>query len=242
MIEVSKLTVKLDNKAIFKNLSFTLSDGENVAVLGPSGEGKSVLIRCILGLIRPDSGTVKVDGVDIHNSEENEVFNLRKKMGVLFQGSALFDFMTVGENVEFPLLANSEIEKVDRDEMVYNSLKLVKLEESMDKMPNQLSGGMQKRVALSRAVVSKPRYLFYDEPTSGLDPIRARIINKLIMTLNKKYKVSSMTITHDMSSLGVVADKILFLYKGEILFFDSIEKIGNNKILKDFISGKGDID
>ncbi len=239
MIEVKNLTVSFGDKTIFEDISFSIKDREKLSILGPSGQGKSVLLRTILGLIKPNEGSIIIDNVDLNKAKPKELINLRRKIGVLFQGSALFDFMTVYENVKFPLLVNKNLTESLMKKKVQESLELVGLQDSIDKSVDELSGGMQKRVALARAIVSEPKYLFYDEPTSGLDPVRANDINDLIKTLNFKYDACSITVTHDMESISKVSEKVLFLFEGCIEFFDKIDNMSKNKKLNSFIHGQG---
>lgn len=239
MIEVKNLTVELDGKVILDNISTTIADGDKYAILGPSGEGKSVLVRTILGLIKPKKGIVIMDGIDVHKATPDELNKMRKKIGFLFQGSALFDFMNVEENISFPLVANENLEQEEMDKRVNESLKKVGLEGVNYKMPDELSGGMQKRVALARAIINKPKYIFYDEPTSGLDPVRSQVINYLIGDLTDSLGLTSLTITHDMSSLNSVSNKILFISRKKIAYDGPTSKMMQNKQMVDFTKGTG---
>ena len=242
MIKVDNLTIAFGSKRVLDRVSFHMNEGDKLAIIGPSGEGKSVLLQCILGLLKPDSGSVEVDGVDIINASEDELDVLRKKMGILFQGSALFDFMNVYENVSFPLVSHSDFNESEIKTKVEKTLNLVGLKGASNKMPDELSGGMQKRVALARAIVRNPKFMFYDEPTSGLDPVRSKAINQLIGKLNNDFNLTSVTVTHDMLSLDKVANKVLFLLKSKIAFYGKVSDIRNNKMLSSFINGDADID
>lgn len=237
MIEVKDLTIDFGVKRILDNISFIINDKEKIAIIGPSGEGKSVMLRTILGLIKPTKGTVLFDGIDIHKAKDKDLINIRKKIGVLFQGSALFDFMTVEKNVEFPLRVHENLSQEEMTEKVNESLKFVGLEDTNNKMPDELSGGMQKRVALARAIIRKPEYMFYDEPVSGLDPEKGKVVNELIGMLSNMFGLTSITVTHDMSSLDKIADKVMFLYKGKIAFYDKVDKIKESQELMKFMVG-----
>lgn len=239
MIEVKNISVSLSGKKIIKDLSFTIQKGDKLAILGPSGEGKSVLIRTLLGLIRPDKGRVIIDGIDVHNSSGTALMNLRKKVGILFQNSALFDFMNVEQNITFGVTVHDNIPEAVKREKVNKMLKMFDMEGINRQFPDELSGGMQKRVALARAVIREPEFIFYDEPTSGLDPVRARHINEYIGDLHKNLGITSVIITHDMVSLDKVADKILLIKKSKIVFYDNVSKIKNNLEVMNFVQGVG---
>lgn len=242
MIIVKNLTVSFNNRKVLNNISFEMKENDRIAIIGPSGEGKSVLLKCLLGLITPDRGTIEIDGINIREASKQEIDDLRVKIGVLFQGSALFDFMNVGENVSFPLTVHEDLEENEKIKRVKETLDLVGLKGSSEKMPDELSGGMQKRVALARAIIRSPKLMFYDEPVSGLDPVRSKNINELIGKLNKEMKLTSVTVTHDMISLDKIANKVLFLLKSKIEFYDDVKNIKNSKILLDFIKGSAELD
>ena len=242
MIKITNLTVSFNNKKVLNNISFEMKEGDRIAIIGPSGEGKSVLLRCILGLIKPDRGKIEVDGVDIKEASERVMNELRVKIGVLFQGSALFDFMNVEDNISFPLIVHENLDEKEKVKRVKETLNMVGLKGSNKVMPDELSGGMQKRVALARAIIRSPKFMFYDEPVSGLDPVRAQNINVLIGKLNKEMNLTSITVTHDMVSLNKIANKILFLFNSQIEFYDEVKNIKKSKLLVDFIKGSAKID
>jgi phospholipid/cholesterol/gamma-HCH transport system ATP-binding protein len=203
-----------DNR-VLQDFSFQLFKSENVAVLGKSGSGKSVLIKCIIGLLQPDSGSVNVLGEDVVSMTEEELDRLRVRIGFLFQSNALYDSMTVRQNLEFPLrrhwmtMAQKEV-----DTLVMEALDDVGLGDTVDMMPEELSGGMRKRIALARTLILKPPIILYDEPTTGLDPITGREISELMMEVRQKYKTSSVIISHDMKCIKLTADRIVVLMDG----------------------------
>lgn len=216
ILQVDRLFKSFGSNVVLVDFSLQLEDGENVVVLGKSGSGKSVLIKCIIGLMSPDSGSIKIFGSDIGHLDEHELDEVRSKIGFLFQSNALYDSMTVRQNLEFPLrrhwikLTQSEV-----DDMVIKALEDVHLAHTIDMMPSELSGGMRKRIALARTLILKPRIILYDEPTTGLDPITAREIIDLMIEIHKKYKTSSLVITHDMNCVKLAADRIVMLIDGK---------------------------
>lgn len=239
MIEIKNLNVHLLNKPILRNVTFNIKDNNKYAILGFSGSGKSVLLRTILGLLKPTSGEIIMDGINVHDATDKEQLQLRSNLGFLFQNSALFDFMNVGANVAFPLIIHDSLSEKEISMRVNESLEMVGLQDSNEKMPDELSGGMQKRVALARAIIRKPKYLFYDEPTSGLDPVNGKLINTLIGKLNKDLGLTSITVTHDMSALDEISERVLFLSKqGELIFEGSNDSMRKSKMLKQFFRGE----
>lgn len=203
-----------ENK-VLRGFNLRLKKGENIVVLGKSGSGKSVLIKCIIGLVKPDSGTINVLGEDIIGLNHDKLDDIRVKIGFLFQSNALYDSMTVRENLEFPLRRhgiNTTREQIN--EMVIEALTNVGLAHTVDMMPSELSGGMRKRIALARTLILKPEIILYDEPTTGLDPITGKEISNLLSELAKKYNTSSITISHDMNCVKIIADRIIVLFDG----------------------------
>jgi phospholipid/cholesterol/gamma-HCH transport system ATP-binding protein len=188
--------------------------GNNVVVLGKSGSGKSVLIKCMVGLIEPDQGNIRIKGEDTAGKKEKELDVIRKKIGFLFQSAALYDSMTVRENLEFPLQGLDSKERGDVDARVAEALQNVGLPDTAEKMPSELSGGMRKRIGLARTLILKPEIMLYDEPTTGLDPITSREISKLILEMQKKYKTSSIIITHDMDCAKITGNRLIILKEG----------------------------
>jgi phospholipid/cholesterol/gamma-HCH transport system ATP-binding protein len=213
--------------------------GESMTVIGGSGSGKSVLIKHIIGLLFPDKGQVKVGGEVLNNLDEQGLNEVRKKFGMLFQGAALFDSLTVWENVGFGLKQHTKMSDKDIRDVATQKLALVGLKGVEEKMPADLSGGMKKRVGLARAIAMDPQIILYDEPTTGLDPITADAINDLIVDLRKKLGVTSVAITHDMHSAYKISDRIAMLYKGEIQETGTPDEIKgtSNPIVKQFITG-----
>ena len=215
VISIKNLFKSFGENHVLKDFSFNLHKGESVVVLGKSGSGKSVLIKCIIGLIRPDRGTIDVFGNSIPDLSPEELDQLRVKIGFLFQSNALYDSMTVRENLEFPLRRHRKnISRSETDELVIEALTNVGLAHTADMMPSELSGGMRKRIALARTIILKPEIILYDEPTTGLDPITSKEIITLMNELQKKYKSSSLIISHDMKCVENASDKVIMLING----------------------------
>lgn len=239
VIEVIGLKKSFDERVILCNVNLTLHDKENLVVLGRSGTGKSVLIKCIVGLLRPDSGTIKVFNYNLQAITPAELHKLRLQVGFSFQGSALYDSMTIRENLEFPLRRNLGIhDSSTLLEMVITSLQEVGLEKTLNQKPAALSGGMKKRIGIARTLILKPRIMLYDEPTSGLDPVTAEEINDLIMQVREKYNTASIIITHDISCARHVSDRIIALIDGESKLEGTFQelKAANNSDLKPFFN------
>lgn len=213
-VEIKHLKKSFGSKNVLKDISLTVAKGENLVVLGKSGSGKSVLIKCIISLIEPDEGTLFVLGENISQLESNELNDLRKKVGFLFQSAALYDSMSVRENLEFPLRGERALKGSKLDSLVAEALENVGLSEAIDKMPSELSGGMRKRIGLARTLILKPEIMLYDEPTTGLDPITSKEISHLIMDVQKKYNTASIIITHDLACTKITADRIIVLRDG----------------------------
>lgn len=205
--------------AVLKGVSLQFPTGKLTYILGSSGAGKSVLLKHILGLLRPDQGKIWVDGQDLGELRGDNLAKLRLKFGMLFQNSALFDDMTVYENVAFPLREHTRLKEKEIFEKVKNSLTILGMPTGWNKYPNELSGGMRKRVGLARAIIREPAILLYDEPTTGLDPVTRQTVDELIETLKRELKLTSIVISHDISSALLLADVIAFLYQGKIVFF-----------------------
>lgn len=212
--EIQNLKKSFGANDVLKDLSFTIHKGENLVVFGRSGSGKSVLIKCMVGLITPDEGKVELIGENILELKDESLNGLRKKIGFLFQGAALYDSMTVRENLEFPLRDLKSKPKEEIDELVNEALQNVGLIEAIDKMPSELSGGMRKRVGLARAIILKPEIILYDEPTTGLDTITSKEISQLILDIQKKYNTASIIITHDIECARMTANKMIVLKDG----------------------------
>ncbi|MBC8766743.1 ATP-binding cassette domain-containing protein [Arenibacter sp. BSSL-BM3] len=216
VIEIKDLYKSFGDNHVLNGFNMTLLEGENLVVMGKSGSGKSVMIKCLVGLVKPDSGTVKVLGKEINSLEQQTLDELRSDIGFLFQGSALYDSMTVRENLEFPMRRHKEKLGVvsDTEPLVREALENVGLAHTMDLMPVELSGGMKRRVALARTLILKPKVILYDEPTSGLDPITSKEIIELMRSIQKKYGTSSLIITHDVDCARVISERMILLVDG----------------------------
>lgn len=217
VIEINNLRKSFGDQEVLKDVSFRLFNKENLVILGKSGSGKSVLIKCIVGLLSPGSGTIEVLGQNVGNLNNNELGELRKKIGFLFQSGALYDSMTVRQNLEFPLRrVKRNLSQIEIDDKVKEVLENVGLADAIDKMPSQLSGGMRKRISLARTIVVDPRIMLYDEPTTGLDPVTSDEISILINNIQTKYKTSSIIITHDIECARMTANRVIMLQNGEV--------------------------
>jgi phospholipid/cholesterol/gamma-HCH transport system ATP-binding protein len=239
VIAITGLTKRFGKKMVLDGLDLTVPKGKNTVVIGGSGTGKSVLIKCAVGLLRPDAGEIRIDGQDIIRMER-ELVRVRRRFGMLFQGAALFDSMDVGENVAFVLRRLKMYPERQIREVVEEKLSMVGLRDIQRLMPAELSGGMKKRVGLARAIASEPDILLYDEPTTGLDPIMADVINDLIISLRETIGATSITITHDMASAYKIADYIAMLYKGKIIEVGTPEQIRttSNPVVEQFVQGR----
>ena len=240
MIEIRGLCKRFGTKVVLDGVDLAIPRGKNTVVIGGSGTGKSVLIKCVVGLLRPDAGEILIEGEDITRMKEAELVRVRQKFGMLFQGAALFDSLDVGDNVAFALRRLKMVpERLIRD-VVEEKLSMVGLREIQRLMPAELSGGMKKRVGLARAIAAEPSILLYDEPTTGLDPIMADVINDLIISLRQTLGVTSITITHDMASAYKIADQIAMLYRGRIVEVGTPEEIRGTKnaVVAQFVQGR----
>ncbi|MBL7069923.1 MAG: ABC transporter ATP-binding protein [Candidatus Omnitrophica bacterium] len=239
MIEIQGLVKNFGSHRVLNELSLKIDSGSTCVIIGRSGCGKSVMLKHIMGILRPDKGSVRVDGKDLSGLGERELNALRLKMGYVFQGGALFDSLTVGENVGFGLIEHTNIGRDELLERIEESLSLVDLHGITNLMPSQLSGGMKKRVSLARALCIKPNLILYDEPTTGVDPITAASINELIRSLHDKLKVTSIVVTHDMKSAYKVADRIAMMYHGKIICEGTVDQIQNSPhpVVHQFING-----
>lgn len=223
MIKIKNVSKFFGEKAALKNINLEIADGETLAIIGGSGSGKSTLLRLMIGLIRPSEGEIWIDDDEISGMDEDEITKIRLKMGMVFQYSALFDSMTVGDNVAFGLVEHTKMSKDEIRDRVREKLKQVGLEGVEDLMPNELSGGMKKRVSLARAIAFEPEIIFYDEPSSGLDPIMTNKIDELIISTQRALKVTSIVVTHDMVSACRIADRIAMIYNGDLIAVDTAD-------------------
>ena len=242
LIEVHDVHKSFGNNHVLRGIDLNVKHGESMVVIGGSGSGKSVLIKCIIGILKPEQGKIYVAGQEIVSLKEKCLYETRKKFGMLFQAGALFDSMKVWENVGFALLQHTNLSKEEVKKTAMEKLNLLGLYHIEDLMPSELSGGMRKRVGLARAIAIEPEILLYDEPTTGLDPIRADSINELIVEMREKIKVTSITITHDMVSAYKIGDRIAMLYQGKITEVGTPDEIKNstNAIVQQFIQGKAE--
>lgn len=239
MIEIKELYKRFEDNEVLKGVNLTIGKGHTTAIIGSSGSGKSVLLKHIMGLMKPDAGCVFLQGICVTELSYEELKSVRKKMAMVFQGAALFDSMTIAENVGIGLQRHSNLSPKEIRERVTQCLNRVGLFGIEGNYPSELSGGMQKRVAIARAIAMEPQILLYDEPTTGLDPIRANSINDLIVNLQNTLDVTSIVVTHDMNSVARVADFVAFLHDGRIHFEGTVEELANSKdrILSNFVLG-----
>ncbi len=229
VVQIKDLSLSFGNNHILKNLHLNLNRGENIVVLGKSGSGKSVLIKCIVGLIKPNSGSINVLGKNILELNQEDLDKVRMKTGFLFQSNALYDSMTVKENLEFPLRRHGiEKSKAEVDLLVNEALNNVGLPDTQQMMPAELSGGMKKRIALARTIILKPEIILYDEPTTGLDPITGKEISNLMIDIQKKYNTSSIIISHDIYSAKIVANRIVMLIDGRCYADSTYQELKNS--------------
>lgn len=237
VIAINNLRKGFGRQEVLKNISLNLFNGENLVVLGKSGSGKSVLIKCITRLLNPDAGTINILGEEVSALKRKGLEELRKKIGFLFQSGALYDSMTVKQNLEFPLRRiRKNLSQNERNEKIKEVLENVGLADALHKMPSQLSGGMRKRISLARTIVVDPQIMLYDEPTTGLDPVTSDEISSLINDVQKKYKTSSIIITHDIECARNTANRIIMLKEGEIYCEGKLEEFENSKdpVIKSF--------
>jgi phospholipid/cholesterol/gamma-HCH transport system ATP-binding protein len=242
LIAVRDLVQKIGRQEILRGFSLDIFQSETVVLLGKSGSGKSVFLRHLIGLMKPVSGEILFEGRDIGSLDERQLAPVRRKIGMLFQDGALFDSLNVYDNVAFPLREHGEKNEKLVREKVHEALALVNMEGHDKKMPVNLSGGMRKRVALARAIISPPQVILYDEPTAGLDPIVSDSINRLIQRLQKQLSVTSIVVTHDLTSCNRVADRVALLHEGRRHFYGSLEDLRqtNDQIVRDFVDGRSE--
>ena len=239
MIEVKNLYKSYGGKGVLSDISLSVSHGQSLAVVGKSGAGKSVLLRCLIGLVKPDNGTIYVDNKLINTMNFSQLQKIRSSIGMVFQFGALFDSMTVGENISLALQKLTKLNENEIQQRVHNSLEEVDMAGTENLMPAELSGGMKKRVGIARAIAIKPAYLFYDEPTTGLDPVMTDSINRLIRKFQDTGEVTSVIITHEMRTVYDVADRVLLLHEGRIQYDGSPDTINSvdDPVVQQFITG-----
>ncbi|TMP96030.1 MAG: ABC transporter ATP-binding protein [Verrucomicrobia bacterium] len=242
MVAVRSLAKKIGEQEILRGVDLEVTRGETLAIIGRSGGGKSVLLKHLVGLMEPDAGEIWIEGQNIIGLTERQLGAVREKIGILFQGAALFDSMTVAENIAFPLREAGERNPKVLREKVREMLDVVELEGQEEKMPESLSGGMKKRVGLARSIVRRPSCVLYDEPTSGLDPVVSDSINRLIRRLQKRLGMTSVVVTHDMKSAFDVANHVAYLHEGRIYFYGTPNQLQqtSDPILQDFLLGRSE--
>ena len=242
MIEVVDLRKSFGGTEVLKGVNLTVRKGETVVVIGRSGCGKSVMLKHLIGLMKPDSGKIIVDGIDVTTLKSDEMYEFRKRFGMLFQGAALFDSLTVWENVGLGLLEHTDLGEEEIHRKVCQKLEQVGLERLDDMKPSDLSGGMKKRVGLARAIAMDPPVILYDEPTTGLDPIMADVINELIRRLQKSMEITSVAVTHDMKSAYKIGDRLAMLYDGRIVFEGTPEEVkaSRDEVVRQFVEGRAE--
>lgn len=240
LIKIENLCKSFGSNKVIDGLTLSIGQGESIVIIGQSGTGKSVLLKHLIRLLDPDLGQIYFEGKDISTLRGDDLVAMRLRYGMLFQSAALFDSLTVSENVGLGLLESGKYLKSEIEIIVADKLDMVGLSASADKYPSELSGGMRKRVGLARAIAASPEVLLYDEPTTGLDPITADVINDLIVSLNQRLLVTSIAVTHDMTSAFKIADRIVMLYQGRIEFDGTPEqiKVTSNPVVRQFVSGR----
>ncbi len=239
LVEIENLTKRFDEHLVLDDVSLNVRRGENLVVFGRSGQGKSVLLKCIIGLMTPEKGKIFINGQSVLDLPVKQLNEVRKNIGFLFQGAALYDSMTVRENLSFPLKRHwPDMLQKDIDDKVMKTLDLVSLEEAIDKMPSELSGGMKKRIGLARSIITDPELMLYDEPTTGLDPITTKEISELILNLQKKLNMTSIAVTHDLMCAEIIADRAIFLKDAKVAYEGSIKELtdSTDPFLKNFFS------
>ena len=238
MVKINDLHKSFDDLVVLNGVSFSVDMGQNMVVFGRSGTGKSVLLKCLIRLMIPDSGEIFIKDHNVLNLNRKELNELRKDIGFLFQGSALYDSMSVRENLEFPLIRNFNLEQDEIKDRIHKVLEAVDLSDAIDKMPSELSGGMRKRIGLARSIITKPKLMLYDEPTTGLDPITSKEISTLIVDLQHAFKMTSIVVTHDVLCAKIIADCAIVLEGGHIIHEGTIEELltAEDPFLKNFFS------
>jgi phospholipid/cholesterol/gamma-HCH transport system ATP-binding protein len=242
-IELRGVKKRFGAQEVLKGIHLKLHHGETLCIIGPSGEGKTVMMKHIIGLIQPDEGDVIVGGIRVNGLKEREMAPIRQKVSMLFQGAALFDNLTVEENVAFPLWERGVRDRAEIIRRVREALEAVDLYEHRQKYPTSLSGGMRKRTGIARAIIDHSECILYDEPNSGLDPIGSDVIDQMILRMQRRFGVTSIIVTHDMRSIFKIADRIAMLYRGEIRFLGTPAELRDTKdeIVQNFVNGRSDV-
>ena len=238
IVDIKNISKAFDSHVVLDNVSLNVEENENLVVFGQSGTGKSVLLKCMVRLLEPDSGEIFIEGKNVLKLNPKELNNVRKHLGFLFQGAALYDSMSVRENLEFPLIRHSNFTPKERVDKIKSVLEKVSLEEAIDKMPSELSGGMKKRIGLARSIISEPKLMLYDEPTTGLDPITSKEISSLILELQKSLNMTSIIVTHDLLCAEIIADRAIVLNDGIVQHSGTITELTTSKdpFLRNFFS------
>ena len=238
MVEINNLSKAFSSNKVLEKISLKVEKGENLVVFGRSGTGKSVLLKCIIGLMKPDEGDISVEGHDMLKLSYKQLNEVRKNIGFLFQSGALYDSMTVKENLAFPLNRHFNLPESAINDRVIKTLEMVSLVDAIDKMPSELSGGMRKRIALARSIITEPKLMLYDEPTTGLDPLTTKEISELILELQKKLNMTSIAVTHDLICANIIADRAIFLKDAVIAYEGTISELtsSQDKFLQNFFS------
>lgn len=238
VVDIVKVSKAFDSHVVLDNVSLKVEEGENMIVFGQSGTGKSVLLKCIVRLLEPDNGEIFIEGTNVLTLGIKELNGIRKNLGFLFQGAALYDSLNVRENLEFPLIRHFNFTPKEREEKVKSVLEKVSLEEAINKMPSELSGGMKKRIGLARSIIAEPKLMLYDEPTTGLDPITSKEISSLILELQKSLKMTSIVVTHDLLCAEIIADRAIVLNEGVVQHEGTITELTTSRdsFLRNFFS------
>ncbi len=238
VVDIKNVSKAFGSHVVLNDVSLKVEEGENMVVFGQSGTGKSVLLKCMVRLLEPDTGEIFIENTNVLNLGPKDLNLMRQNLGFLFQGAALYDSMTVRENLEFPLIRHFNFSPKEREEKVKSVLEKVSLEEAIDKMPSELSGGMKKRIGLARSIIAEPKLMLYDEPTTGLDPITSKEISSLILELQKSLKMTSIIVTHDLLCAEIIADRAIVLNEGIVQYEGTITELTTSRdsFLRNFFS------
>lgn len=238
LIDIRNLRTSFDGVSVLRGVNLAVGKGTTVVILGTSGAGKSVLLKSIIGLMKPDAGSIRIDGQEMVGMESQELYTVRRRMGYLFQGAALYDSMSVRGNLEFALRRRGAVDEDEMGKRAEEQLRLVGLADAIDRMPSQLSGGMRKRIGLARALITQPEVMLYDEPTTGLDPVTGREISELIQSLQQQHAMTSIAVTHDIACARIIADRVAMLNRGVICFEGALEAMehADDQFVKQFFA------